>query len=95
MRSGSHAADLYKIGLTRRAAEARSSELSSATGVPTAFGVLAQWQVGDCATVESEVHKRLARFRVSKRREFFRVSLQTIVATINAVVRERGSGYQG
>lgn len=88
MRPGSHHADLYKIGLTRRSGEARASELSSATGVPTGFEVLAQWEVGDCTRVEGEIHKRLKPLRVNKRREFFRGNLQVIVGVIDAVLRK-------
>jgi hypothetical protein len=47
--------------------------------------VLARWVVGDCAKVEAAAHVALARFRVNKRREFFRVDLQTIVTTITAL----------
>jgi T5orf172 domain len=78
MRSGSHYPDLYKVGLTRRTSETRATELSSATGVPTSFEVLVQWDVGDCSAVEEEVHKRLKPLRVNKRREFFRGNLQVL-----------------
>lgn len=88
MRSGSHYADLYKIGLTRRSSETRALELSSATGVPTGFEVLAQWEVGDCTVAEQQIHKRLKPLRVNNRREFFRGNLQVIIATIDNVVRE-------
>jgi T5orf172 domain len=88
MRSGSHYTDLYKIGLTRRSGETRSGELSSATGVPTNFEVLAQWEVGDCSAIEKEIHKRLKPLRVNKRREFFRGGLQVIVGVIDQVLRE-------
>lgn len=88
MRSGSHYPDLYKIGLTRRSGETRAIELSSATGVPTGFEVLAQWEVGDCSRVEREIHIRLAHYRVNKRREFFRGNLQSIVEVIGQALRE-------
>jgi len=88
MRSGSHYTDLYKIGLTRRDSEKRAGELSSATGVPTSFEVLVQWEVGDCSAVEQEVHKRFKPLRVNKRREFFRGNLQVIVSVIDQVLRE-------
>jgi hypothetical protein len=88
MRSGSHYTDLYKIGLTRRSSEKRAGELSSATGVPTSFEVLVQWEVGDCSAIEEEIHKRLKPLRVNKRREFFRGNLQAIVGVIDQVLRE-------
>ncbi len=86
MRSEAHALEVYKIGLTRRTSTERSKELSYATGVPLPFGVLAQWEVGDCGGVESLIHERLAAYRVNERREFFRLPLRTIVAVINSVV---------
>lgn len=90
LRSGTHVADLYKIGLTRRDVSTRAAEISGATGVPTGFEELARWSVGNCAKVEAAAHAALARFRVNKRREFFRVDLQTIVATIARIVQETG-----
>ena len=80
--------DLYKVGLTRRNAEVRAEELSSATGVPLPFGVLAKWSVGDCALVEKEVHRRLAVFRINPRREFFHVDLSAIVRTIDSAIKD-------
>ena len=87
-RSPALEANLYKVGLSRRDAEVRANELSSATGVPLPFGVLANWEVGDCTWVEQEVHKRLAAFRINPRREFFCAELSLITRTIQAVVTE-------
>lgn len=88
MRSDAHVSDLYKIGLSRRTSEERAHELSRATGVPTPLAAIADWEVGDCADVESRIHKRLAACRVNKRREFFRGNLQNLIATINEVVAD-------
>lgn len=93
-RSAAHQPDLYKVGLTRRNAEFRAKELSSATGVPLPFGVLAHWSVGDCARVEKEVHQRLAGFRINPRREFFRAELSTIIRTIDNAVKEASQTKQ-
>ena len=86
MRSDAHGLEIYKIGLTRRTTEERSRELSCATGVPLPFGILAQWEVGDCSAVEAEIHERLDAHRINDRREFFRLPLRTIVTVINSVV---------
>ena len=80
--------NLYKVGLTKRSAAIRANELSSATGVPLPFGVLASWSVGDCTRVEREVHQRLAASRINPRREFFHAELSHIIKTINDVVEE-------
>src|SRR5579863_2788048 len=63
-RSPAHEYNVYKIGLTRRGAEVRAKELSRSSGVALPFGVLANWSVGDCGTVEKRVHERLAAYRV-------------------------------
>jgi hypothetical protein len=88
-RSPAHEVDLYKVGLTRRSADERNKELSSATGVPLPFGVCASWEVGDCASVEKEVHRRLEWCRVNRRREFFNASLSKIVETVESVIAEQ------
>ena len=87
MRSGAHRLDVYKIGKTQRSPEVRANELTGATGVPTPFEVLASWEVGDVDVVEKEAHRRLRPYRVSRRREFFRVKLATIVEEITRIVR--------
>lgn len=79
--------NLYKIGSTKRDAKNRATELSSATGVPLPFGVLASWSVRDCDLVEHEVHQKLAAFRINPRREFFRAELSIIVRTIEDIVK--------
>lgn len=70
MRSVSHHDDIYKIGLTRRTTEERAKELSGSTGVPTGFEVLFSWEVGDCAKVEQELHRRLNIFGLTKGENF-------------------------
>ena len=88
MRSPSHGNDLYKIGITRRAIEQRAQELSSSTGSPLPFEVLASWEVDDCGVIEKEVHSRLKQYRVSKRREFFLTSLANIVHTVEQSIAD-------
>ena len=88
MSSPAHDIDLYKVGLTRRNVEERSEDLSSSTGVPLPFGVLAYWHVADCSTIEKEVHKLLKPYRVNKRREFFRTSLPVIVSAVERAIAD-------
>lgn len=88
VRSPGHQLNLYKIGLTRRNADVRAGELSRSTGVPLPFGVLASWEVGDCAAVERESHTRLEAMRVNPNREFFHGKLQDIIAVLTQVVAE-------
>jgi len=84
--------DVYKIGLTRRKADQRAKELSAATGVPLAFGILASWQVGDCAAVEREIYQRLKARRINPKREFFHGRLQDITVIVSDVVSESEPG---
>ncbi|MBZ0258462.1 GIY-YIG nuclease family protein, partial [bacterium] len=88
IRSPSHGIDIYKIGLTRRHTDERASEISSATGVPIPFDVLANWNVKDCRMIEKEVHKQLEPYRLNRRREFFRTSLSNIIKTIEQVITD-------
>ena len=88
MRSGGHTIDLYKVGKTQRAPGVRAKELTGATGVPTAFEILATWSVGDVDQIEREIHRRLRSYRVSRRREFFRAPLSVIIAEIERVIKE-------
>ena len=91
-RSPAHEVNVYKIGLTRRSVQKRAAELSASTSVPLPFGILAKWDVGDCARIEEEVHRRLAAYRINPRREFFRADLSVICETIEAVVRGAATG---
>jgi hypothetical protein len=90
VRSPSHDRDIYKIGSSRREVQNRAAELSVTSGVPLPFNVLAQWECGNCAAVEREVHKRLSRYRLNKRREFFWANLPMIISTIQEVVAQFG-----
>jgi len=75
---------LLKIGGTERHPEQRARELSG-TGVPTPFVVEFALFVKDWKLCESYVHDCLSEKRESKRREFFRISLNEAVFS---VVRE-------
>lgn len=75
---------LVKIGKTTRNSERRAGELDT-TGVPTPFTVLYEADVVDCHEAERQVHAALASFRVSGRREFFRVEPRHAVAALFAL----------
>ena len=81
--------DLVKIGLTEHTSEKRARELRK-TGVPTPFIVVYDELVTDCETVEDAVHHRLAGYRVSDDREFFRVPVKEAIRTL----REEAAGFQ-
>jgi hypothetical protein len=86
MRSPSHAGDVYKIGFTTRDVASRQHELTRSTSTPLPFEILATWPVEDATTLELEIHKRLAPYRLSQRREFFRLPLPQIIKVIETIV---------
>jgi hypothetical protein len=87
-RSAGHAANVYKIGLTRKTVEQRSKQLTSSTSVPLPFDIVASFEVGNCGAVEAETHKRLAWCRINPQREFFRDDLRRLIETLNSVIAD-------
>jgi hypothetical protein len=81
---------LYKIGCTTREVEERISELNSATGVPVPFEVEAYFFSATPFKHESEIHRRLARYRVTNR-EFFELELIKIVHTVDSIVGRKAA----
>jgi hypothetical protein len=75
---------LIKIGFSTRHPNERATELST-TGVPFSFEVASFVEVDDPSQMESEIHKRLAKHRVSENREFFRVAVERAVAIVGEV----------
>jgi len=75
---------LVKVGRTERDPTGRAHELSSATGVPTAFVLAFKRYFCDCVAAEGFVHAWLEKrgFRVAANREFFRAPLDDVVAAI-------------
>jgi len=65
--------DVVKIGKTTRGVVQRASELYQ-TGVPTPFLVYSEIYSPDCGQLEIQIHAHLNNHRVSKDREFFRIS---------------------
>jgi hypothetical protein len=65
--------DLVKVGKTKRNPKDRAKELGAVTGIPTPFILVFDVSVEDCDRAERYVHQRLAEYRVSSNREFFRV----------------------
>lgn len=81
--------ELLKIGKTVRQSELRAKEIYT-TGVPGEFVVAYEEHVKDCTLAESEIHKRLSAYRVTDRREFFRLPLKDAVRVVSEVAREVG-----
>ena len=90
MRSAAHDKDIFKIGLTRRPTEVRSSEISHSTGVPDKFLVVQEWEVNDCVKAESMIHQVLSQYRINPNREFFKAPYREIVKAIETVLEQLG-----
>lgn len=79
----------YKVGHTAGSPHARAAGLHT-TGVPTPFIVEYSVLVDRCADVELLVHKRLALHRISKNREFFTISLPSIIQEVEYSLAQLG-----
>jgi len=72
----SYGANVIKIGLTTRTPDVRAREIyTGATGVPLPFDIAVAYSVADCHKAEKIAHARLRVYRLSNRREFFRLTL--------------------
>lgn len=82
---------LLKVGKTTRTSEERAEELSKGTGIPTPFAVAYDIEVEDCNQIEKDIHMRLAQYRYSQDREFFRMPLKQAIKELNIAVEEYDS----
>lgn len=75
---------LVKIGKTTRSPSERAAELSSVTGLPTAFIVVYEQLFENCSEAELFVHTYLASkgHRVSDGREFFNAPVNSVIRAI-------------
>lgn len=92
---GSFGEGVYKIGLTRRPAEERVDELSSAS-VPFEFDIHAVIETDHAPGLEYKLHQQLLATRINKinlRKEFFRVSLNDIRESV--IKLEQGKDFNG
>jgi hypothetical protein len=79
---------LCKIGMTTVSPEIRAEQLSRETGIPTPFVVVWSEEVTDCTIAERRIHERLSDYRLSNRREFFKVDAKTAITIIQDVCKE-------
>lgn len=78
---------IIKIGHTKRVdPELRAAELSSSTSIPLPFKVEVSWLVENPELCESKIHRHLDFCRVSKDREFFRISHDDAERKINLLL---------
>jgi hypothetical protein len=74
--------EMLKIGYTSKPAEIRSNQISKSTGVPLEFEILFQYACFKGEKIEKEVHKKLSKYRVNSRKEFFTIPLDQAISTI-------------
>ncbi|EPS6961202.1 GIY-YIG nuclease family protein [Klebsiella aerogenes] len=74
---------IYKIGMTTTSPEQRAKEISSTTGVPTPFSVVAAFHSKNPAKDEKMVHEAWKKNRVSSGREFFKLTESELSDTID------------
>jgi hypothetical protein len=76
---------LVKVGKTEGLSTDRANGLSSATGVPVAFGVFKTYEVNDCDAAEKCAHRVLEASvgRPNKNREFFNGPAETVCVILD------------
>jgi len=88
MRSAAHANDIFKVGMTRRTSDIRAKELSQTTSSPDSFLTVQEWKVSECIKAEKEIHRRLDKFRLTSKREFFQIPYKEILRIINQTISD-------
>lgn len=71
-----------KIGKTKADPTQRTKELTKSTSIPTAFELEYSAYVDDFSAKELEIHSALEAHRVNKNREFFDVTVEQAISTI-------------
>jgi len=64
---------MVKIGMTEKDPVDRAAQLST-TAIPHPFEVYGYVEVADCKRLEKQMHRKLKSKRISRKREFFKVS---------------------
>lgn len=78
---------IIKIGHTKKShPELRATELSSSTSIPLPFKLECSWLVENPGSREALIHRNLAPCRVSKDREFFKITPLEAEKRINTLL---------
>jgi len=80
---------LYKIGKTKREVKRAIQELGAPESIPRPFEEEFSVEVKNANEVKRKAMAKLAVFRVSPNREFFRTDLETIKETIYDMIDEQ------
>ena len=86
---------LVKIGMTNRKPELRVKELTSSSGVPTAFILYKAYIVKNNKDFEMHIHNILKPYRKNSKREFFEISPENADKLIrNEIKKWKGYRYR-
>ena len=80
-----HPANLYKIGYTTKSLDDRLRELNRETSNPGKFRAYGCYPVSDVKKAEKLCHQTLEQLGYRRRKEFFRGSLDRILAEVEGV----------
>lgn len=73
---------LLKIGYTDKDPSIRAENMSRATGVPIGFDMVYSFACFNGIRLEHEVHIELDKYRINTDREFFNISIEEAIETI-------------
>lgn len=76
---------ILKIGYTSEDPNGRAFQISNSTGVALPFKVEYSYACFNGSKVEHQIHKQLAEYRINTQREFFNISLDKAIKTIEEI----------
>lgn len=79
--------DLIKLGGTSKSPAERAKQLTASTSAPSPFVVLYSKRVSDWRAAEALLHERFSEERTNDAREFFQISLEDAVFSMDHVAR--------
>lgn len=81
---------IYKVGYTDRSAKERAKELSASTSATNAFAVVKNWSVENPKQFETNIHAMLDPYRWNKKREYFSIPSEKLIAIIEEELHRLG-----
>lgn len=78
---------LLKIGSTAYNVAVRATQLSSTTSIPEPFAVAYEIYVNNFQEFEKELHSKLSKHRVNPKREFFKLSVESVIEVIKDMAK--------
>lgn len=78
---------LVKIGSTAYNVAVRVKQLSSTTSIPEPFAVAYEIYVNNFQEFEKELHNKLSKYRVNPKREFFKISVESVIEVVKNMAK--------